>query len=358
VSERTSSTSPEAATGAPRALLALAALVGAIGYVLVRCGFGPYPATGIMLDISSRLPTIEPLAPLAQTFQFSPLGPILAWLLGVDGAAAYQALHVLVLVAGAVALSTAIARRWSNDVAVLSAVAFVTSQAALVTVAWTGSYDVFTVLLASTVVVARSRPVVAAAAFVGAFAVFEQLAICLVLLLVVAVVSGDRRRGAYAIGLTAAVAGRVVLTVVLAANDVTYDRRHWLEHFGTSHFLEQFRAAALILVATAFGGAWVIVVVCLRSGVATWRARLVWIAAFAAPLVPAAITEDQTRVYAVITWPLLLALTTSAGTRLAPRRIRATAAGALALGLLVPAVFLWRGDPFLADHHVWRLVIG
>ena len=71
-----------------------------------------------------------------------------------------------------------------------------------------------------------------------------------------------------------------------------------------------------------------------------------------------AISEDQTRVYAVMTWPIVLALVTRAGPRLAHRHVTATACGALLLGLMLPAVFLWRGDAFLAEHHLWHIVTG
>lgn len=327
-----------------------------VGYALLRCGFGAYPGTGIMLDITERLPSIEPLAPLAQTFQYSPIGPVLAFVVGAESRSAYLTLHAVVLVAGCSWLAWLIARRWSLPVAVFVAVAFVASQAGLVALAWMGSYDVYTLLLGSVVVVTTSNRVAAAAGFLAAFAVFEQVAISITLLVAVAHVVGDVRRNRFLFGLAGALVGRVVLTVILRSNDVTHDRRRWLEEFGLGHFLEQFGDALPLLLLTAFGGAWVVVVACLRVGVVTWRARAAWIAALVLPLVPTAITEDQSRVYAIVTWPIVLALVVTTAPALTVRQMRSIGVGALVLGLAIPPVFLWRGDPTLADHHLWHLM--
>lgn len=326
------------------------------GYAVARSGFGAYPGTGIMLDITRRFPSIEPLAPLAQTFQHSPIGPVLAFLIGAESRSPYLALHAVVLVTGCIGLAWWIARRWSVAVAGFVGVAFVASQACLVALAWVGSYDVYTLLLGSVVVLTTSDRVAAAAGFLAAFAVFEQVAISFALLIAVAHVVGDARRNRFVFGLVGAVAGRVVLSVVLRSNGVTHDRREWLEDFGLGHFLRQFGDAAPLLILTAFGGAWVIVVACLRLGVETWRARAAWATALVLPLAPTAITEDQSRVYAVVTWPIVLALVVVSVPALSARQMRSIAIGALVLGLAIPPVFLWRGEPTLADHHLWHLV--
>jgi hypothetical protein len=341
---------------ARRYLSGAAAALLIVAYALVRCGFGAYPGTGIMLDITHRLPSIEPLAPLAQTFQYSPIGPLLAFLVRAESRSAYLALHAVVLLGGSMWMAWLIARRWSPSVAMFVAVTFVVSQAGLVALAWVGSYDVYSLLLGSMVVVTSSDRVAAAAGFLAAFAVFEQVAISLALLTVVMHVVGDARRNRFLAGVAGAVAGRLVLTLVLHSNDVTHDRRRWLEEFGLEHFLEQFGDAVPLLLLTAFGGAWVIVVACLRVGAATWRARGVWIAALALPLVPTAITEDQSRVYAIVTWPIVLALLMTAVPALSVRQMRSIGIGALVLGLAIPPVFLWRGEPTLAEHHLWHLL--
>jgi len=275
---------------------------------------------------------------------------------GAESRSAYLTLHAVVLGAGSIWLAWSIARRWSLPVAMFVAVAFVSSQAGLVALAWVGSYDVYTLLFGSLIVVTSSDRVAAAAGFLAAFAVFEQVAISLALLVAVAHVVGDVRRNRFLFGIAGAIVGRLVLTVVLRSNDVTHDRRRWIEEFGLEHFLEQFGDALPLLLLTAFGGAWVIVVACLRVGVVTWRARAAWIAAMVVPLVPTAITEDQSRVYAIVTWPIVLALIVTTAPALTARQMRSIGVAALVLGLVIPPVFLWRGDPTLAGHHLWHLV--
>ncbi len=327
--------------------------MGVAAYVLLRAGVGVYPGIGVALDIANRLPSMPAFPPLAQSFQHAPLGPALARLLGATTSGRYQVLHAGLLVAGSAALGWVVATRWSPTVAVIAATAFAASPAAVVLTAWTGSYDVFTFLLGSAIVVAR-RPVAAAiAGFVASFAAFEQTIVSVVLLLGVAVVTGDRdRRGAYIGGVAGAVLGRIVLTVWLRAHGITHDRSYWISFFGPSYFLRQFVDSLGVLLLTTLGGAVVVVVAALAWGVRSGRSRAAWIGAFAVPLVPVALTEDQTRVYAMITWPIVLALVLAAAPAFTPRRVRVLVPAALLLGLALP-MFVWRGDVHLADHYLF-----
>ncbi len=324
-----------------------------VAYVLLRAGAGVYPGIGVALDIADDLPSMTAFPPLAQSFQHAPLGPLLAWLLHATTSASYQVVHVTVLVAGTAALGWVVATRWSPRVALIAATAFAASPAAVVLMAWTGSYDVFTFVLGSAIVVAR-RPMTAAVfGFVAAFAAFEQTIVSVVLLLGVALVTGDRdRRRVYLGGVVGAVLGRIVLMVWLRANGITHDRSYWISHFGPSHFLHQFTDSLGVLLLTTLGGAVVVVVAALVWGVHSGWERAAWIAALALPLVPVALTEDQTRVYAMITWPIVLALVLAAAPAFTARRVRLLVPAALLLGLALP-MFVWRGEIHLADHHLF-----
>jgi len=339
--------------GRPSPVAFAVVFAGVAGYVLLRAGLGVYPGIGIALDIANRLPSTPPFAPLAQSFQYAPLGPVLAWLLGATTAIRYEVLHAAVLAAGAGALGWIVATRWSPRTALVAATAFAASPAAVVLVAWTGSYDVFTFLLGSAIVVARRPAAAAAAGFVAAFAAFEQTVVSVVLLLGVAAVTGDRdRRRAYLGGLVGTVLGRVVLTGWLRANGITHDRSYWISFFGPSRFLHQFAHSLGWLLVTTLGGAVVVVVVALVWGVRSGCARAAWVGALALPLAPVALTEDQTRVYAMISWPIVLALVLAATPAFTPRRVRVVVPAALLLGLALP-MFVWRGQLHLADHRVF-----
>lgn len=322
-------------------------------YVLLRAGAGTYPGIAVALDIANRFPSMPVFPALAQSFQHAPVGPALARLLGATTSTRYRLLHAGVLVAGSAALGWVVATRWSPRVALIAATAFAASPAAVVLTAWTGSYDVFTFLLGSAIVVAR-RPVAAAfAGFVAAFAGFEQTVISVVLLLGVAVVTDDRdRRRVYVGGLVGTVLGRIVLTAWLRAHGITHDRSYWISFFGPSYFLHQFVHSLGVFLLSALGGAIVVVVAALALGVRSGVSRAVWIGALAVPLVPVALTEDQTRVYAMITWPIVLALVLAAAPAFTPGRVRVLVPAALLLGLALP-MFVWRGEVHLADHHLF-----
>jgi hypothetical protein len=331
-------------------------LLGGTAYLLVRAGFGTYPGLPIALDITTQLPSIPHFPPLAQFLEFSPLGPAIAATLHLTGSTGYEALHVAVLVAGMTAAALVIHRRWPAPTTLLAVTAFLTSQTAVVALAWTGSYDVFTIVLGTAIVICRRPWVAALAGFVAAFAAFEQSIISVVALIAVTFLARAPGRDRYLAAAGGLVVGRIVLTIVLRANDVTHDRRYWWQHFGIGHFLDQFWRALPLLLLTGLGTSILIVAACLWLGVSTWRSRAVWLGALVVPLVAVALGEDQTRVYANIVWPIVLALVLVTAEAIPPPRAVALSRVSLVLGLLVPSIFLWRGDPHLADHHLWRFI--
>src|SRR5262249_15452643 len=150
----------------------------------------------------------------------------------------------------------------------------------------------------------------------------------------VAIVTGDRqRRRTYLAGLGGSVLGGVVLTAWLRANGITHGRSYWISFFGPSHFLHPFAHSLGAPLLPPLGGAVVVVVAALAWGVRRGRARAAWIGALVLPLLPVALTEDQTRVYAMITWPIVLALVLASGTAFTARRVRVVVPVALLIGL-------------------------
>lgn len=328
----------------PRAREVAAGLLAIVVYVMVRAGVGVYPGAGIALDIADAMPAMPAMAPLAQTFQHAPLGPLLARLLGATTPLRYQLLHAAVLVVGVAALGRVVVTRWSPQVALIAATTLAASPAVVVLAAWVGSYDAFTFLCGSAIVVTGRPKVAAVAGFVAAFAAFEQTLVSVGLLLGVAVVLGDRaRRRVYLGGLAGTALGALALTAWLRASGVTHGRWYWIAHFGPTHFLHQFARSVPEFLATALGGAVVVVAVALATDVGDARARVAWVGALAVPLVPVALTEDQTRVYAMITWPVVLALVLRSAPAMPPRRVRVLVPVTLLVGLVLP-MFVWRGE--------------
>jgi hypothetical protein len=331
--------------------------LGAVGlavYLLIRCGFGPYPSLETLLVITRAYPSILELEPRAQYLHHSPAGLILARLVGADSTASFVALHITVFVVAFIAMTVVVAKRCGATIAWTVAVAFVTSQVAVVMTAWVGSYDTFTWLFGTAIVLARRRSVAVVCGALAALAAFEQTLISLVLLLAVTAMAPSRRSGTYVAALVGLVAGRIAAIVVLRNGGADHDRLYYLREAGASRFVDQFLDVWPLLLLTAFGGAWALVICFVRA--LDGRERTMWIAALVLAVVPCAFGEDQTRVYALITWPLLLAMTLRAAPQVAPRRLRGVTWLALGLGLVLPPIYLWVGRGQFADHHVWHLV--
>ena len=72
----------------------------------------------------------------------------------------------------------------------------------------------------------------------------------------------------------------------------------------------------------------------------------------AAPLLATVVTEDQTRVFAVLSTPVLLALVLATVVR-APERLARPLALAAGIAVLIPGFFVWKGAGHLADWGPW-----
>jgi hypothetical protein len=322
-----------------------------LAYVVVRCGIGSYPSLPVELDISRALPDVLDLPAHRQYLHYSPAGPVLARLAGLDTPFAFQVLHAVVFVLAASVVIMIVARRYSGAVASIVVVAFVTSQTVLVLFAWVGSYDVFTWLVGTAIVLTRTSRQSAVAGFLAAFGTFEQTAISVVLLAALTATRKPVRENQYLPAFGGLLLGRLVLTVALRLNGVEHDRSYWLFHYGPSKFVDQFTDALPLFLLTAFGGAWVVLIACVLKLERRWE-RTAWISAMVLAVVPSALGEDQTRVYANITWPLLFALILLAGPMFSRAEIARTNGLALVAGIAIPPIFLWAGEAYVADHHL------
>jgi hypothetical protein len=330
------------------------AAAAAVGYVLVRCGWGTYPSLQVLLDISAAYPTILEITPFGQYVHYSPAGPVLARLVSVDTPVAYQVLHVGVFVVSAAVLVGIVARRYGRQVTWMVVVAFITSQAVVVLSAWLGSYDVFTWVIGTAVVLIRSRIGAAIVGLLGAFAAFEQTVISVVLLAAVTGMGRPASAIRYLAALAGLVVGRLWLALALSSNGAPHDRLDFLRRAGPSRFVDQFTEQIPLFALTAFGGAWITLICCLGSIPA--RERIRWIVALVVAVIPCALGEDQTRVYALVTWPLLLAIVLRAGPLLSGAQRRRANGLSLVAGLIIPPIYIWAGTAYLSNHHVWHVL--
>lgn len=325
-----------------------------------RAGWGSFPdSQWLATEIVPALPSLPRIDPLAQYSLYSPIGSFLAAIVGAHTETAFDVVHVVVMIAFAGAVGVLVVRRAGWTAAGLVGATFVGSQTGVVLLSWIGSYDVFTVGLTSLLVVTRDRRLAAALGFVVAFAGFEQGAFVLVALFVLALVGvgvgdGSRNRLVWAgVGL---LLGRVALGVWLRANDVTHGRDWFLRQFGVGHFLEQFVHGLPWLLVSGLGAALLTVVVAVVH-LPTRRARIVTVVVLLVALVPVALSLDQTRVLAVLTWPVLMALALDHARRDTSVSVRRLSMGTLGLAALVPGIVVWEGRAQLSTHSAWRWLV-
>jgi hypothetical protein len=318
------------------------------------------------------------------------LTSLAAWT-GQTAPHAYARLHLLVLV---VAWASVVALAWHRTgYRVARTLTAVLAAAPLVTVSmqWLGQPDPLTGLCGVAMVLVRRRRAVAALAVVAGLTHPEQAAL---MALVVAAVrplvpTGD---GAPpdgtptappwwpAAGLDAlsavggVVVGRLCTQVVFLLSDISVrtPRTEYLR-FGLEAFWDHHTRQPFGLVWTLWGPLWLVVAA--LAGALWWRRngsdadpggrsdrRLALAGALAAlgALLPVVVTLDETRVYAVVSAPLLVVLATLAA-RLAAgpsAALSRATAGFLALTVVLPGGFAtgvtsWRGQLATPDMIVF-----
>jgi hypothetical protein len=347
------------ADGAGRRLLAAPVVVVAVAGVvlaLVHNGVGAYPFAGYFAtDVAPTWPDLPGDVPaLFQYVLWSPIGPALARLLGIGSRAPYLALHAAVLAGGLAAFAVIVQRRFGAIATRSALVVVAVAPAVTVVLAWSGGYDVFTVVLALLLVVCPSSRWAAVLGALLAASALEHGAIVIALLGLLAVcgVWGELRPMLAAAG--GLVAGGIVLVVWLRAQDIEHGRAYWLDHFGPRYFLRMTGQGWPLLLVGAFAALWPLAIA-LVVHAPTGR-RLAVAVALAVPVLPTLVTEDQTRVFAVLTLPVLVALTL-AQTNRDPAPLRRPFAIAVALALLTPGFFVWKGSPHVADWGPWTALL-
>ena len=233
----------------------------------------------------------------------------------------------------------------------VAAVAFVALPISVVLQSWVGSYDAWVFMLATTIVVVRSREVALLAGFGLALANFEQGLIIVVLLMLVAwagIEGSIARCGAAGVGLGS---GRVALGVWLSRNGVRHGRLDFVRRQGIRYPVSV-AERHWVLLALGLLGVGLPLVAAIAS---TGRRELVLTLTVAmVAIAPMLVSTDETRVYALITWPPLLALAMGAAAR-NPERLRRVLRPTLAVAVILPGWFVWFGRPFLSQFHWLRL---
>lgn len=310
------------------------------------------------------------------------LVPVVSRIVGQSGAAAYARLHLVVLVVlwavVAVVARSRFGYRSARNLVVLLAV----SPLVTVSMQWLGQPDPLTATLGILMVLLRPRWAVLVVAVLAGLTHPEQAVFMAAVAAVVRAVlvddvavavdaaapaSGSSLRTRWRpVGLDLAASvggvllGRLVTEVYfrVAGIELGRPRTAYLD-FGIGRFVDHHLQQPLGLLWTLWGPLWLVVagVICvrvLRRGVDPGSARRWAVLATAAvlALVPVLVTLDETRVYAVITAPLLVGVAVLLDRERPPlpdRLVAGFAVGLLGLSLVVPGGFAtgvtsWRGQ--------------
>lgn len=272
----------------------------------------------------------------------SPLGPMLAWALGVATADGIALVHFALTIGCVIGCAYAV-RRWVSDFAArLFLLAFFCSPNSRAAVSFLGLFDILTVAALTIATVGTSGPVLAAGIVIG-FNHFEQAAVGAVAVAVVRLVirrESDHRPVLAFIG--GLVAGKAALTVYLIWFGLpTNGRLDFIRDRGVVDIIGGWVGHVPVIVWAVFNVLWVAVFWMLRDS--SRRDRIVLAATFAVVSVPVALTYDLSRVYRNVTWPLVMLVVLYAAEHRDRAFVRRGALVLAAAAIFVPRTEVWHG---------------
>lgn len=284
--------------------------------------------------------------PLNSYIMSSPLPAVFAGLLGADRHwAVFGAFHLLLLVT-VVWLTMRAASHVHPDADRLVLAVFIAAPISTVTLTWLGQPDPLVIGLGSALVFLRRPIPLALVGILLGLSSFEQGAfIVLSVGLVAAPLLGAvwwRHTLASGIGI---LVGRAAFTLYHAAFDIEQatTRYDWIRENGLTAPIRSAISWWPFLLFSLFSAAWILV------GSWFWIGRDLGAplkrvaAAFLVAFLVAMLAYDQTRVFSIISWPILLAMACWTASRFDPVKVRHLTTLSLGAGLLIPTVLVGVG---------------
>lgn len=285
----------------------------------------------------------------------SPTLLLLAHALGVETRLAFAALAFAITGLGLMWLVWLANRHYGDEAARLVAISFFIAPIGAVVITWLGQPDPITLVAAGTLVLARSAPMFAVAGVALGFNHFEAgvaIVIASCLLRIAEAPTPTRSRALDALlAIAGLVAGKLVLSWWQATNGQDPSSRlDYVFQVGFHRYVISSLGNLPALVFSTFSLAWPLVAV---AFVEKWYAqRRIASAMLLAGLVAAGVTLlvlDPTRVFALVSWPLVLFVVT----RMPDLRL---AVWCVLAGVLIPRLIVWDGGVIASGFH--RLLIS
>lgn len=322
-------------TGAPVTLLAVALLVV---HVVANGLWVPPDIDTVLILVRDPLTDSGELGVLGYLVH-SPLGPLGAHLLGLDTELGFALFSLVVLVGGAAAVLAVVHRRFGDLATRAALVALFCCPLFAAASVWLGLGDGITFVAGSFVVLASSAWAGVLAGAVLGFDHFEQgvVAILGVAIVTLGLRGPDVRRriAAPVVGL---LAGKLALLAYHRAFDIDADvDRIAVVRHQSNRILEFTASSAPVLALSLYNAAWILVIwLWLRARRDAPMVAWAFLAANAAFVVACALTVDQTRVFALVSWPALLLMLTWAARTIEPAAFVRALSWTLLAGLLLP----------------------
>lgn len=291
--------------------------------------------------------------PKAQYLYSSPLGFFLGWTTGAyRSIRAFAGLHFAVFLSGFLVLAYWLRHRYSDDLARSVVLALICVPLSNVLLTWLGMSDVFTFAFGSALALAQSVPALLLAAFLLGLSHFEQgILIALLMLSKIWLLKApdDRPQFPRAIAILAGIAGAKILMLAyfsilhfnLECDRISYAMSTPLLVFLAGYFRN--------LVATLFSfhnAYWFAIFAIVAASRRESDSRLLWflglthLIAASVPMV----VHDATRVFALLTWPSILATLIYVSQRPWQCGMRQFTLIAVSLSFLLPKLIVWEGQ--------------
>jgi hypothetical protein len=277
----------------------------------------------------------------------SPVGPALAHLLRCRSSNAYAALHLGLVVVATVALIAIVRRRFGDAAATLAVVALFASPLANVLLTWLGQPDPIVLGLGAVAAMTTPPAAIGAAAFALGVVHTEQAIAIVVLLLLVRSAVGDLRRSQATSLAVGVVSGAAVVAVFKQHYGIDASRLAYAQDIGLGEFTRNFLTMWHLVLVASFGATWALVLMLGRR--LDRRQRLSCTAAFVAALTMAFFTLDTTRVFALVTFPVVLVLIGHAVRTLPRQTLDRVLAIVLVAGALYPHIVVWEGHSYVSS---------
>lgn len=311
-------------------------------WIAVTDGIAETPNIKGWTRIAKAFPHSAHLSRRANFIQSSPLGPGLAHAVGADRSpSTYAALHLVLVVVCVAIAAFAVIRRFGAMAGRLTVAALFASPLSNVLLTWLGQPDPITLATGAIVAAASSPPLLFVASAIIAFNHREQALVMLGGALVVRWAVGDVR-----VRHAAAVVGGVVVGVVGLAMFKSHfgiegSRIAAADHLGPSDFLHNFSTTWQVTLFASFGATWVVV---LGLG---WhlrrRQRLIFTAVLVSMVIVTIFTLDTTRVFAIVSMPVVIVLIGYCSTRVQRPTLNRILLVTVVAGLTYPHLVVW-GD--------------